>query len=119
MNAWPDVDGNAVSRHLRQLRLRTSHTARIYRGILSGFQRLVEQRGGGTVDLTIIVEWLRERARRNKVCFSPSVNESDIFPPGKSRLRASTIAETIANTCDRDKEAAALHPSREPPRLQR
>lgn len=66
MNAWPDVDGNAVSRHLRQLRLRTSHTARIYRGILSGFQRLVEQRGGGTVDLTIIVEWLRERARHCK-----------------------------------------------------
>ena len=66
MNAWPDIDGNAVSRHLRQLRLRTSHTARIYRGILAGFQRLVEQRGGGTVDLTIIVEWLRERAMHCK-----------------------------------------------------
>jgi integrase/recombinase XerD len=66
MNAWPDVNGDAISRYLRQLRLRTSHTARIYRGILSGFQRLVEQRGGGTVDLTIIVEWLRERARHCK-----------------------------------------------------
>ena len=63
MNAWPDVNGDAIGRYLRQLRLRTSHTARIYRGILAGFQRLAEQRGDGTVDLTIIVEWLRERAR--------------------------------------------------------
>ena len=45
MNAWPDVNGDAIGRYLRQLRLRTSHTARIYRGILAGFQRLAEQRG--------------------------------------------------------------------------
>lgn len=62
MNAWPHVNGDAIGRYLRQLRLRTSHTARVYRGILAGFQRLVEQRGEGTVDLTVIVAWLRDRA---------------------------------------------------------
>ena len=67
MNSWPDVDRGAISRHLRQLRLRTSHTVRVYRGLLAGFQRLVEQRAcGGTVDLAIVEEWLRERARRCK-----------------------------------------------------
>lgn len=63
MSAWPDVNSGAISRHLRQLRLRTSHTVRVYRGILAGFQRLVEQRAcSGAVDLAIVVEWLRERA---------------------------------------------------------
>jgi integrase/recombinase XerD len=67
MNAWPDVDCGAISRHLRQLRLRTSHTVRVYRGLLAGFQRLAEQRAcGGTVDLAIVEEWVRERARRCK-----------------------------------------------------
>lgn len=67
MNSWPDVDRGAISRHLRQLRLRTSHTVRVYRGLLAGFQRLVEQHAcGGTVDLAIVEEWLRERAGRCK-----------------------------------------------------
>lgn len=67
MNSWPDVDRGAISRYLRQLRLRTSHTVGVYRGVLAGFQRLVQQRAcGGTVDLAIVEEWLRERARRCK-----------------------------------------------------
>jgi integrase/recombinase XerD len=65
MNAWPDVDGSAISRHLRQLRLRSPHTARGYRRVLAGFQKRVEQRGRrGTVDLAIVSEWLRERVNR-------------------------------------------------------
>ena len=65
MNAWPDVDGGAINRHLRQLQFRTPHTARAYRGVLAGFQRRVEQRGRcGRVDLTIVEEWLHERAQR-------------------------------------------------------
>src|SRR6266853_1574866 len=67
MNAWPDVDCGAISRHLRRLHLRTSHTAGVYRGVLAGFQRLVEKRAcSGTVDLAIVEEWLRERTRRCK-----------------------------------------------------
>jgi len=68
MNAWPDVNSGAISRHLRQLCLRTSHTVRVYRGVLAGFQRLVEQRAcSGTVDLAIVfrpaVAYRRRRIR--------------------------------------------------------
>jgi len=67
MNAWPDVNSFTINRYLQQLRLRTSHTACVYRGVLAGFQRLVEQRaGGGSLDLAIVEEWLRERARHCK-----------------------------------------------------
>lgn len=67
MNAWPDVNNFAINRYLQQLRLRTSHTACVYRGVLTGFQRLVERRaGGGSLDLAIVEEWLRERARHCK-----------------------------------------------------
>ena len=62
MNTWPDADRGAISRHLQQLRLRSPSTARAYRAILASFQRLVELRG--TVDLAVIEEWLRERAKR-------------------------------------------------------
>ena len=59
MNAWPDVNGDAIGRYLRQLRLRTSHTARIYRGILAGFQRLAVM---ATSTSRALTSWARSAA---------------------------------------------------------
>jgi site-specific recombinase XerD len=65
MNTWPEDNGNAVRRHLQQLHPRNRVTANVYRCVLLGFQRFVQQcRPDTSVDPAIIEAWLRERATR-------------------------------------------------------
>lgn len=63
MSPWPDGDGGAIRRHLRQLRLRSPITPKVYRCILAGFQRFVVQHPcEPLVDQAVIEAWLNERA---------------------------------------------------------
>lgn len=63
MSIWPDDNGDAIKRHLQQLRPRNRNSVRVYRCILLGFQRFVQQQCCGN-DLTsaTIQTWLRDRA---------------------------------------------------------
>lgn len=61
MNDWPDKDGAAVDRYVRQLRFRHPKTATIYRGELRRFQRFIQARG--ELSLKIMKTWLRDRSR--------------------------------------------------------
>lgn len=60
MSSWPDTDGAAIDRYVRQLRLRHWRTPIIYRSELLRFQRFIEQRGELT--LKSVTAWLRARA---------------------------------------------------------
>ncbi len=64
MSAWPDTDGSAIARYLRQLRLRGSVTQTYYRQALRGFQDVVARRQGtaSPVSRDTLEAWLRERA---------------------------------------------------------
>lgn len=64
MNAWPNDDGDAIERHVRQLRLRSRATVHVYRCVLRGFQRFVQQRGDAAPDAASLQAWLHERAGR-------------------------------------------------------
>jgi len=56
-----DRDSGFIDRYLRQLHLRSRVSARCYRGTLTTFQRLAQQRGWA-IDQALVEEWLRERA---------------------------------------------------------
>lgn len=63
MKTWPDMDVDAIDRYLRQLRLRSTETVKVYRCILSGFQRFVmKQQPDMGLSQSTISTWLRERA---------------------------------------------------------
>jgi integrase/recombinase XerD len=63
MRTWPETDGAAIRRYVRQLRIRSPVTPRVYRCVLSGFQRFVTQHQSEPgVSQALIATWLRERA---------------------------------------------------------
>lgn len=63
MNTWPDTDVDAINRYLQQLRPRSTETLKVYRCILSGFQRFVMKQQPDTVlRQSTIAIWLGERA---------------------------------------------------------
>lgn len=65
MRTWPDDNGDAINRHVQQLRPRSRDTAKVYRCILLGFQRFVQQRRLDTPSCQSVIEaWLRDRAMR-------------------------------------------------------
>lgn len=65
MRSWPDDNGDAVKRHLQQLHPRNRVTANVYRCVLLGFQRFVQQCHPDTsLNQGTIEAWLRERAKR-------------------------------------------------------
>lgn len=62
MRTWPEDNGDAINRHMQQLRPRNRGTLKTYRSILLGFQRFVQQRLFGTAVSRVLVEaWLHER----------------------------------------------------------
>jgi integrase len=63
MNTWPDKDGAAIDRYVRQIGMRNPRSEMVYRGELRRFQRFIAQRDP-TPDLAIedMVAWLRDRA---------------------------------------------------------
>lgn len=64
MRSGPDDNGDAIERHIRQLRPRNRGTIRVYRCILLGFQQFVQQCNASTAISPDIVEaWLRDRAK--------------------------------------------------------
>ncbi len=64
MRTWPDDNGDAIERHIRQLRPRNRGTIRVYRCILLGFQQFVQQfNGSATISPDMIAAWLRTRAK--------------------------------------------------------
>lgn len=63
MKSWPDMDVDAIDRYLQKLRPRSPETVKVYRCILSGFQRFVMKQQPDTVlRQSTIATWLRERA---------------------------------------------------------
>ena len=64
MKAWPDTDGSAIARYLRQLRLRSPINQTYYRQALRGFQDVVARRqcSPSLVSRDALEAWLRERA---------------------------------------------------------
>lgn len=64
MMNWPDDNGEAIERHVLQLRPRNRSTIRVYRCILLGFQRFVLQSSGAAAISPATIEaWLRDRAK--------------------------------------------------------
>jgi len=65
MSAWPDNDGTAVHRFVRQLGMRSRRSQMVYRSELLRFQHFIAERGSGqTITLEDIVAWLRDCAAR-------------------------------------------------------
>lgn len=62
MNTIPNFDRGALQRFVGQLELKTVSSTRVYRSILSGFQRFVAQQSpNGVVSRQIIERWLHDR----------------------------------------------------------
>ena len=66
MKTWPDTDGSAIDRHLRQLRLRSRISKTYYRQTLRTFQEVVArgQCSPSQVGRDALEAWLRERATK-------------------------------------------------------
>ena len=63
MRTWPDDNGDAIERHVQQLRPRNRSTIRVYRCILLGFQQFVQQCNDFTAISPATIEaWLHNRA---------------------------------------------------------
>ena len=64
MKTWPDTDGSAIERYLRQLRLRSPNSRIYYRQALCSFQKIIAGRqcSPSPVSRDAIAAWLRERA---------------------------------------------------------
>jgi hypothetical protein len=64
MRTWPHDDGDAIERHIQQLRPRNRSTVRVYRCILVGFQQFVKQWDDfATFSQATIEAWLHNRAK--------------------------------------------------------
>lgn len=61
MTTWPDTDGAAIARYVRQLRLQHPRANMIYRSELRRFQGFIETQGQLTVQS--IQRWLRARSK--------------------------------------------------------
>jgi integrase/recombinase XerD len=63
MRNWPDRNGNAIGRFLRQRRFRHPQTPKTYRRILRGFQDVVKrcERSSSRVSQRTLEVWLQER----------------------------------------------------------
>jgi len=60
MNRWPDADGAAIDRYVRQLHLRHPRSELIYRSELLRFQRFIEEQG--ELSIKSVTAWVRARA---------------------------------------------------------
>ena len=68
MNTWPHDNSSAIERHVRQLRPRSGDTVKVYRCVLRGFQRFVQQHDcDAVVNEATLRAWLHERA----ACWPP------------------------------------------------
>ena len=65
MRTWPDDDGDAINRHVQQLRQRNGGAIKVSRTVLLSFQRCVQQSCvGNSITPAIIERWLRACAAR-------------------------------------------------------
>lgn len=64
MKTWPDTNGSAIARYLRQLRLRSRVSKTYYRQVLRSFQEVVARRQWLPLPVgrDALEAWLRERA---------------------------------------------------------
>ena len=63
MNTWPDSDGAAIERYVRQIEFRHPKSAMNYRRELLRFQRFIVDRGpSSNLAVEHMTAWLRERA---------------------------------------------------------
>ncbi len=63
MRTWPDRNGSAIERFLRQCRMHHPQTPKTYRRVLCGFQDVVRrcERSSSRVSLQTLKGWLQER----------------------------------------------------------
>lgn len=62
MRTWPDDNGDAIERHIQQLRPRNRGTIRVYRCILLGFQNFVKHcNDSAAISPATIEAWLHNR----------------------------------------------------------
>jgi integrase/recombinase XerD len=64
MRTWPDSNGGAIERFLRQRRIHHPQTPKTYRRVLCGFQDVVRrcERSSSRVSLQTLKGWLQERS---------------------------------------------------------
>lgn len=109
MNAWPDTDGNAISRHLRQLRLRDPETQTAYRVVLRGFQEAVaRQCSPSQISRDALETWLRERVVRLSIPTALHrarvVNRFIDFLMREGLIASNPVAELRAQYCVRSSQ---------------
>lgn len=64
MRTWPADNSDAIERHIQQLRPRNRGTFRVYRCILLGFQKFVQQCDDSAAFSQVTIEaWLHNRAK--------------------------------------------------------
>lgn len=64
MRTWPADNSDAIERHIQQLRQRNRGTFRVYRCILLGFQKFVQQCDDSAAFSQVTIEaWLHNRAK--------------------------------------------------------
>jgi integrase/recombinase XerD len=61
VSTWPDDDGAAIERYVRQQRMRHPRTRGIYRNELWRFQQFIQDQG--ELDVDSVRAWLRTRSR--------------------------------------------------------
>ena len=107
MKTWPDTNGNAVARYLRQLRLRHPKTPTYYRSVLRGFQDVAarRQRSSSQVSRHTLETWLRERAAQwaastvlHRACIA---NRFLDFLVNEGSITSNPVADLRAEYCVR------------------
>jgi integrase/recombinase XerD len=111
MKNWPDRNGSAVDRFLRQRRIRHPQTPKTYRRILRGFLDVVKrcERPASRVSRRTLQIWLRERGTE----WSPStvlhraciVNRFLDFLVQEGSIASNPIAELRTRYCVNSSEA--------------
>jgi len=105
MKTWPDTDGSAIDRYLRQLRLRSPSSRTYYRQFLRTFQEVVTRRrcSPSQVSRDTLEAWLRERARQSPMStllhHARIVNRFLDFLVQEGSIASNPVADLRAQYC--------------------
>lgn len=128
MTTWPDTDGAAIGRYVRQLRLRHPKTNLIYTSELRRFQCFIEAQG--QLNVRSVQRWLRARSKQwpphlviDRAC---KVNRFMDFLVEEGTLQGQPLAElrsrygirsvaAVVHALLSARSSAALEAARRPP----
>ena len=118
MKTWPDTDGDAIARYLRQLRLRCPISPIYYRQALRSFQEVVirHQLSSTEVSRDVLEAWLRERALHWPVSTllhrARIVNRFLDFLVQEGLITSNPIADLRAEYCVKKQQSDLASPAR-------